>query len=184
MPKQVDRPIRVKGDIAYVPLTSGKEAIIDAADVPLVEKLNWFARRGPYTFYAGTNVPGIISRQKTILMHRLLIDAPHGLLVDHINGDGLDNRRSNLRLATMAQNQHNVGLRRDNASGFKGVMWHKRSARWRAAIVCNGRKIHLGGHKTAEAAYDAYVEASKLYHGPYGRAAAKRHTPKDTTNER
>lgn len=102
----VKRPIAVVGDVAYVPLTQGERAIIDAKDVPLVEGRNWAVlkrrKRLCYAVSAG-KPPG----PKTLYMHRLILGPPDGMETDHINHDGLDNRRANLRACTGSQNQLN-----------------------------------------------------------------------------
>jgi len=162
------RPIRIKGSVAYVPLTQGYEAVIDAADVPLVGSFNWYARVDPNTIYALRKVR-IGPKQLTVRMHRVIMGEPDNLEVDHKDGNGLNNRRRNLRGATKSNNQHNVRIRRDNSSGFKGVSWCNRKKKWHARIALNKRGKHLGYFATAEAAYGAYCEASKKYHGEFGR---------------
>jgi len=164
------RPIRIEGDVAYVTLTQGYEAIIDAADVPLVEGFNWCAVCPGRKFYAarGKKVNGKI---KQILMHRVIMNTPNKMETDHINGDGLDNRRVNLRIATTSQNQMNRGAPATNTSGFKGVAWYERDKKWRAQITNNGSRWWLGDFDTPEAAHSAYVAASELLHGEFARAA-------------
>jgi len=97
------------------------------------------------------------------------MDAPSNLEVDHRDCDGLNNRRSNLRLATMVQNMLNQGCRRDNASGFKGVTWDKGRSKWRAQIALNKKRHYLGLFDEPEAAHAAYAEASVKFHGEFGR---------------
>lgn len=172
MAKRFVRPIRIEGNIAYVPLTKGYVATIDAADVPLVEGFNWCAFVTPrWTVYAGRGSSHDDGKHLAIRMHRVIIGAAHGLAVDHIDGNGLNNRRSNLRLATRAQNQHNRGVRADSASGLKGVLRHALTGRWRAYIRVDGKKIHLGYFDTAEAAHAAYSAAAHRLHGEFARTA-------------
>jgi hypothetical protein len=167
------RPIRIEGDIAYITLTKGYVAVIDAADVPLVEGFNWCAMVRSHTVYA---VRGECSgqKQRLVRMHRALMGDPEGLEVDHIDGDGLNNRRHgttcNLRIATRSQNGCNCGIRSNNSSGFKGVSWSAPTAKWRAEIRLHGKSRHLGYHDTPEAAHAAYVQASARMHGDFGRA--------------
>lgn len=162
------RPIRIEGNVAYVPLTHGREALIDVADVHLVEAWNWHVFSRHYYPYAArtTTERGVT---KTILMHRFLLNAPDGVQVDHISGDRFDNRRFNLRLATPSQNAINRAIRADNTSGFKGVAFHKPSGKWCAVISMNGVRTHLGSFDTASAASDAYEAASEIMHAEWKR---------------
>jgi hypothetical protein len=164
------RPIRVEGDIAYVPLTRGFEATIDASDAPIVAGNNWFAIVCKRTVYAGRSVL-VEGKMITVMMHRVILRAPQDMHVDHIDGDGLNNRRLNMRLATRAENNRNARRRIDNMSGFKGVHWHARDNAWQAQINFDGLVKYLGAFRTAEAAHAAYGEASKRLHGKFGRVA-------------
>jgi hypothetical protein len=163
------RPIRIEGDVAYVTLTKGYEAIIDAADVPLVEGFNWCSRADGLTFYAART--DYSSGKKTVRMHRVIMNCSKGFEIDHIDGDGLNNRRSNMRLSTHAENMRNRRIAKNNTSGFKGVAWDKNGAKWRAKIKVDGEQIHLGQFDTPEAAHAAYVAASEKLHGEFARAA-------------
>ena len=163
------RAIRIVGDLAFVELNRGLEAVIDAADVPLVSGFTWYAHKNRNVVYvvrADRSGP----KQRTVSMHRTIAGEPAGLDVDHIDGDGLNNRRSNLRLATKSQNTQNQRINRRNTSGFKGVSFHKSSGTWRAAIRMNRKRKHLGCFRTPEAAHAAYSAASAEYHGQFGRA--------------
>jgi hypothetical protein len=164
------RPIRIEGDVAFVTLTQGYEAIIDAADVPLVEGWNWCVLGKKQHLYAMRN---IINKQTgkhgVVLMHRVIMGDPDGLYIDHIDCDGINNQRSNLRLATHAENLRNQRIGKNNTSGFKGVT--KARSKWRAEIKANGIRYNLGHFDMPEAAYAAYVAASAVLHGEFGRAA-------------
>lgn len=163
------KPIRVEGEVAFVPLSQGLEAVIDAADVPLVEGHNWYASFSRGTAYAKRTVnrPVCLS----IRMHRVILNAPDHMDVDHVDCDGLNNRRSNLRLATVAENNRNQRIRSTNTSGFKGVSFHKGSGKWAATIWVDGAPRHLGKFIDPEAAYSAYCSASQQLHGDFGRVA-------------
>ena len=162
------RPIRIEGNVAFVPLARGYTAIIDAADVHLVDKWNWCASVEGYTVYAvrGDRAGG---QYRSIRLHRVIMDAPDDLEVDHRSGDGLDCRRVNMRLATRSQNGCNQRLSRANTSGFKGVSWDSRNLKWLAPIAVGGKRICLGRFITPESAHAAYSEASARLHGDYGR---------------
>jgi len=100
-------------------------------------------------------------------MHRLILNAPPDLKVDHINGNGLDNRKENLRLATTPQNVRNARLSLRNSSGFKGVK--RKRQKWQASIVFNGKTIRLGVFDAREDAARAYDIAALLLHGEFAR---------------
>ncbi|OHB78622.1 MAG: hypothetical protein A2Z25_16745 [Planctomycetes bacterium RBG_16_55_9] len=101
-----------------------------------------------------------------MLMHRQLIQPGKGYVIDHINGCGLDNRRANLRLATVAQNAWNA-RKRNPRSGYKGVWLAKDKGLWRAAIVHHGKREHLGYFNDKRDAARAYDQAAKKYHGRF-----------------
>jgi len=152
------RPVRVEGEVAYVPLTKGLEAIIDAADVPLVDSWNWHAQT-LRTGHAYANRSVATDRgSRAIAMHRVIMNAD-GREVDHINGDGLDNRRANLRLCSHGENMRNRVLDRRNTLGLRGV-WSS-NGKFRACIQFNGRTIHLGTFTSKKEASAAYVGAAK-----------------------
>jgi hypothetical protein len=89
--------------------------------------------------------------------------------IDHIDGDGTNNRIANLREATRSQNCRNKSKQSNNKSGFKGVHWCANERKWRALIYVGGQKKSLGMFKTAEAAHEAYAAAAQQYHGEYAR---------------
>jgi hypothetical protein len=149
-----------------LPLTHGLEAIIDAADAHLAAR-QWRAmpRADGNGFYAIGRWRGRPWR-----LHRAVLGVSGDALVDHINGDTLDCRRSNLRVATSAQNAWNQRRRSTNSSGFKGVDLDRRRGKWRARVrVGDGRRIALGYFESAEAAARAYDAAAAIHHGPYAR---------------
>ena len=168
--KSGPRFIRIDGDVAYVPISKGYEVVIDAADVGLIEGPAWRAvvRSGGKNVYASrfewTNKARVY-----VLMHRLILGAPRGLHVDHIDGNGLNNRRSNLRIATVAQNQQNGRLRVDNASGVRGVHWDQSSRKWAVNIRAAGKRHYLGMFSEIDDAAAAYAKASANLHGEFGR---------------
>jgi hypothetical protein len=95
------------------------------------------------------------------------MDVPNNMVVDHINGNKLDNRRSNLRICTQAENQRNRGKQRNNVSGHKGVTWYARTSKWRVSIVLNKKHIHLGYFNLVSEAQKAYENAATEYHGEF-----------------
>ncbi len=165
------RPIRVEGGVAYVPLTRGYEAVIDAEDVNIVSGVLWHVTPGRRTAYAfgRVKIDGVLVRTS---IHRLIASPSDGFVVDHIDGNGLNNRRSNLRLATISQNAHNTTMERaNNSSGVKGVYWHKKCAKWYARISKDSKRISLGFFDNIEDASACYLNAVKEFHGEFGRTA-------------
>lgn len=100
-------------------------------------------------------------------MHRIVLGAKTGEVVDHINGNGLDNTRENLRICTDAQNQCNRGKTRSNTVGFKGVSWDKRRNKFHAQIQVNYKPIHLGHFDCPFKAAREYDEAALKHHGDF-----------------
>ena len=101
------------------------------------------------------------------LLHRMIMDCPEDMVIDHINHDKLNNCRSNLRIVTNQQNQMNKGKQKTNKSGVIGVDWYKRCEKWRAEIRFNNKKIHLGYFDDFEEASRVRKEAEKKYYGEY-----------------
>lgn len=150
-------------DSKTIPLTQGKHAIVDAEDYEWLSLYKWQYHSGYAT--RSVYVPG--KNPKTIRMHRVITEAKKGLQVDHINSNRLDNRRSNLRVCTHAENMHNRGTMPNNKSGFIGVSWVKRERRWWAYISVNGKNKSLRYHNTATQAARARDEAALALHGEF-----------------
>jgi len=102
-----------------------------------------------------------------IAMHREIIRAPEGLLVDHIDGNGLNNRKSNLRLCTHSQNTYNRRPNRNCSSRYKGISFHKMSKKWEVAICCKGKREHLGRFDDEVKAALAYDRKAKQLFGEF-----------------
>ena len=162
------RPIRIEGAVAYITLTQGCIALIDAEDVPLVSGYDWTVLHSARTSYARRN-QWSPSAQKTILLHRVVLGEPVGLRIDHKDGNGLDCRKANLRFATYRQNNTNTRTRADNRTGLKGVSKHSLCNKYRAAISLDGVRRDLGLFETAELAHAAYCAASAQLHREFGR---------------
>lgn len=138
-------------------------ALVDDEDEPIVHFFKWAAVRSGHKWYARAFVRGAGFK---IRMHELLVDAPDGLAPDHKNGNGLDNRRRNLRVATVSQNAANRPKSCTNTSGFKGVSrWH--DGRWQSGIKINQKRIALGLFRSKIDAARAYDKAAKVHHGEF-----------------
>jgi len=137
-------------EIRYIPLTRGKYAIVDAADYEQLNRHKWCASFTGKRFYAYRKDHG-----RSTLMHRVLTNCPAGMVVDHIDGNGLNNRRSNLRVCTPTQNVRNCGPIR-KSSKFKGVCYNKRWGQWVVWIRYDGRNIFVGR-------FDDEIEAARAY---------------------
>lgn len=153
-----------------ISLTKGHFALIDAADASRILCLSWQATYNlrAKRWYATAKVRRG-GKRYTVSMHRYVLDAPQGIQVDHVNGDGLDNRRGNLRLATRAQNQHNRRTQHNNATGYKGVTYSKKDRSYWVQFQANGRRTRLGGFKTAPDAARTYDSLARRYHGAFAR---------------
>lgn len=149
--------------IGYTP--KGEKFYFDLEDYDKIKGHTWSLNSKGYlstkTFKNG--------QQKGYLMHRVIMDAPDNMIVDHINGTSsiLDNRKSNLRLATQAENCMNSDKPKTNKSGVKGVSWCKNSKKWSATIGYNHKTISLGKYELFEDAVNARIEAEKKYYGEY-----------------
>lgn len=155
-------------DPQHMELSVGRSrtALIDVADYEMVSPISWHAQ----TRKSGLSYARAVAHGKTILMHRLIMNAPLGLSVDHINGNGLDNRRSNLRVCTHMQNMQNRKMHSNNSSGLKGA--YKEGRRWVSRISAFGKKHELGMFDTAAEAHSAYIEAAHRLHGEWARQSS------------
>ncbi len=150
-----------------IPLTQGKFAIVDEDMFEELNLFKWFFHCG----YARRNskyIPG--QKRRGIHMSRVVAGVPDGFECDHRSLNKLDNRRSNLRVATHTQNIQNRGACRSNRLGVKGVGYQKDMKKYRARIQVNHRPILIGWFDTVEEASAAYREAAKQYHGEFARA--------------
>lgn len=152
----------VMTESAFVPIYIGRTeipiacAIIDAEDLRLADQYKWT--------FSNFGYPMAKSSGKMIRLHRFVTQAPDGLVVDHINGNPLDNRKANLRVCTQKENSRNRKAYSTNKSGFKGVSYDKRLSAYRATITIHGKQKYLGRYKCPIAAAMAYNEAAQKYH--------------------
>lgn len=142
-----------------IPVGSEHSALVDVADFAAV------VAAGPWYLLRGHNGKLYAQTNRSVYMHRLVSLTPPGMETDHINGDGLDNRRANLRSATRSQNKANMGKPRRpdgsaHTSRFKGVSWDKSRDKWQSKITVAGKSRNLGRHDSEEEAARAYDRAA------------------------
>ena|SRR3990167_9903913 len=149
-----------------IKLTQNKFALVDDEDFERLNEFNWH-----YSDYGVTGYAKRVDKQtrKGVRMHHMVIPLKKGFMTDHINMNGLDNRKQNLRLVTKSQNMMNGRLRVNSTSGYKGVCWDKRNEKWIVHIWKNYKQIYLGYFDDKIEAAKAYNEAAKKYYGEYAR---------------
>jgi len=149
-----------------IPLTQGKFAIVDDEDYKWLSQQKWYYSLDKRTGYALRKI--IVNGKHTSQrMHRAILGLKRGEITDHVNRNGLDNRRCNLRKCTQSQNNRNSRKNRNNTSGYIGVSWNKEKGRWSAYIKCNTKQIHLGYFDDLEQAAQAYDIAALELHGAF-----------------
>ncbi|MHC4636896.1 MAG: HNH endonuclease [Planctomycetota bacterium] len=161
------RRLRYGYTFRRIPLSRDKFAIVDPEDFDKLIKYKWnfcdhkglrYAKRWQKRKPRGTNIP----------MHRQIIGVPDGMCVDHINHNGLDNRKANLRIATHAQNTRNrIKTRRKCSSKYIGVHWVKHAKKFQARITAENKRINLGYFSDETQAAKAYDKAAKILHDPF-----------------
>lgn len=158
-----------------IELTRGKFARVSPEDFGWLNSFKWCALNNGSYFCAVRNTPSVDGVQRTEYMNRTIMDAAADERINHINGNKLDNRRSNLRIATRSESHINRGMHMNNTSGYKGVF--KKGNRWCAQVGCDSVSLYLGtfdSRKEAAKAYDRkayelFGEVAKLNFGPTER---------------
>ncbi len=145
-----------------IPLTQGKEALVDQDSFEYLNQWNWYFSDGYAKRCDWKN-----GKHHIVRMHHFVLPLVKGYMIDHINGNGLDNRKENLRLVTKSQNMMNRGVQRNTSSGYKGVSKHQ--GKWRAYIVKDRKQIHLGVFEDIQDAARAYNMGAMEHHGEYAR---------------
>lgn len=155
-------------------LTQGQFTLVDDEDFDRINKFRWCAHKGRTGKYYAEGGVGLTKRY----MHKMIMNTPDGMVTDHIDGNGLNNQKSNLRVCTRSQNSMNK-KGHGKTSIYKGVHFNTYARKnrtgqvilnygyWKGSIVCDRKHIHLGTFKTEIEAAKAYDEAAKKYHGEF-----------------
>ncbi len=143
-----------------------KDLIVDDDLFDIIHQVTWtIVKQSKNSSYAQNRMNG-----KLVLLHRILMGANPWEMVDHINGNGLDNRLDNLRLcnkSTNAMNRDKTTVKK--TSNYKGVHWNKQKSKWQVEIELNYKKKYIGRYENQEQAAHAYNGAAKIYHGAFAR---------------
>ena len=175
--------------VQLYPERHGQVALVDDADFEHISKHRWtaFKQKRPdgsaKCWYAVRNVRSG-GKSKLHLMHRVILGAQDGTSVDHVNGNGIDNRRCNLRFCTALQNSQNMAPSLRGSSSYKGVTWHKTEGRWVAQIKAYGRHIHLGLYADEVDAAHIYDRAARSLFGEFARTNFEHDDPSVTDSRR
>lgn len=149
-----------------IQLTQGRAALVDDVDYDTLINHRWHLGSGGR--YAARMKRGTKTDRSVLLMHRVIMGLTNeNIQVDHIDGNKLNNQRSNLRLVTSSQNKMNTGILSTNTTGFKGVTYDKESKKYIAQIGINRKCIKIGRFDSISDAASARIEAERRYHGQY-----------------
>jgi hypothetical protein len=160
--------------VKEIPLSQGKFALVDIEDYERVNRFTWHVdKKGKYASHVTTRKK---PPRRKILLHRFVLNAEKGAIIDHINGDTFDNRKSNLRIVTNRQNHQN--RHHPRTSKYPGVSWKKDRKKWQAQIQIGKDQIYLGSFKSEKEAFNAYKWACKMVED--GRSVLKKRKSKSS----
>lgn len=150
-----------------IKLTQNKVTFVDDEDYPILNEYQWYynSKRTGYAVRNGVNP--VTNKPCMIYMHREVNKTPAGMFTDHIDGNGLNNTRANLRTCTHSENMWNTKQRINNTSGYKGVYFYNKTKKWKSQIQINGKRKSLGYFTSPELAYEFYCLAADMLHGNF-----------------
>lgn len=170
-PKSPLRGGWLENGIGHIPLTKGKVATVDAADLNWLIQWNWAAQpssKKRKTYYAQRTEKSLSGKKVCVSMHRLILGLTDPKIeADHRDQNGINNQRYNLRPSTHGENMQNRSIQSSNTTGYKGVTFDPKKGLYRAEISVNGKKRSLGRTKDPRVAYEKYVAAAKELHGDF-----------------
>jgi len=140
-----------------IPLTQGKFALVDDDDYEYLSQWKWWYSNG---YVVRSHIDPVTKKSTKIYMHRKIMKPPKGMVVHHINNNGLDNQECNLRVCTYSQNNQNKKSHKKGSSKYKGVSWNKHNKKWQAYITYEGKRFNLGYYAIEEEAARAYDKAA------------------------
>lgn len=149
----------IQEDYVIMYTTKGEPFYVDLEDFWKVKDYCWCKNKDGY-------LRGWINK-KRVLLHRLIMNCPDNMVVDHINHDITDNRKNNLRILTHQQNMMNMKIHKNNTSGASGVKWNKLIGKWTADITINNERIYLGYFENFDDAVQVRKQAEEKYFGEY-----------------
>ncbi len=150
-----------------IELHDGTPCLVDDDDYELVNRHSWFHTAWGYAGRTQMIDDGGKRRMTSLRLHRIIMKAPRGVEVDHINCDKLDNRKQNLRFVTKQQNIWNMPPKVTSTTGIKGVGWYEKLSKYQARIPHNGKTVHLGYFTSWVDARDAYNAKARELRGEY-----------------
>jgi len=149
-------------------LSNGRVTLVDDEDYDHLSQFRWYQHHSGYA--VRSIYPNGRCKAKQVSMHSLLIDRPEGMVIDHIDGNTLNNQKTNLRVCTKRQNTFNSSMQCNNTSGFKGVaLIHMKTPKWLASIKYEGKTYRIGCFTDKLDAARAYNKAAKEYFGDFAR---------------
>lgn len=152
-----------------IKLTQGLATLVDDEDFEELNKRKWYALKDNNTFYAVRAEPWKDGKREKTKMHRLILGAVDNEKVDHIDGNGLNNQKENIRICTTSQNAFNTKSKTNSTSKYKGVSYSKQLNKWKVTITIKDKSVHLGYFDSEEVAALTYDKKAKAVHGEFVR---------------